>query len=115
MKVSEHGYWRNALVRTWGTIGLNPFTGRLMPAFLRHANLADIMIEVSGHTQHAGAPNQLLLLRFIDIFRDQIVSAGILDAPKLATLTGELTEHLSRPETCTLQPLLFQTWGRKPG
>jgi len=38
-----------------------------------------------------------------------------LDAAALAGLTGELTEHLSRPETFTLQPLLFHAWGRKPG
>jgi len=42
------------------------------------------------------------------------VSGGILDAAALAGLTGELTEHLSRPETFTLQPLLFHAWGRKP-
>jgi hypothetical protein len=33
----------------------------------------------------------------------------------LARPTGDLAEHLSRPETFTLQPLLFQAWGRKPG
>jgi len=105
----------DALVRTLGTIGLNPYLGRRMPAFLRDASLADVTVEVSGHTQRAGEPNQKLLLRFIDIFRDQIVSGGILDAAALAGLTGELTEHLSRPETFTLQPLLFHAWGRKPG
>jgi ubiquinone/menaquinone biosynthesis C-methylase UbiE len=105
----------DALVKTWKSIGLNPSAGRRMPALLRDAKLTDVTIEVSVHTQHAGEPNQLLLLRFIDIFRDQIVRGGTLDAPQLTRLTAELTEHLARPETFTLQPLLFQAWGRKPG
>jgi hypothetical protein len=65
--------------------------------------------------QHAGQPNQMLLLRFIDIFRDQIVDDCTIDATALGRLTDQLTEHLSKPETFTVQPLLFQVWGRKPG
>jgi ubiquinone/menaquinone biosynthesis C-methylase UbiE len=104
-----------ALVRTWQAIGMNPFTGRRMPALLRAADLTDVAIALSAHTQRAGQPNQLLLLRFIGIFRDRIISGGSIDASVLDRLTGELTEHLSRPETFTVQPLLFQAWGRKPG
>src|SRR5215469_8358873 len=76
---------------------------------------ADIAMEVHAHTEHAGEHNHLLLLRLIDIFRDQIVGGGFMDAPQLARLTGELKEHPSRPETFTLSPLLFLAWGRKPG
>jgi hypothetical protein len=94
---------------------MNPFTGRRMPALLRAADLTDVAIALSAHTQRAGQPNQLLLLRFIGIFRDRIISGGSIDASVLDRLTGELTEHLSRPETFTVQPLLFQAWGRKPG
>lgn len=105
-----------ALVRTWQAIGMNPFTGRRMPALLRAADLTDVAIALSARTQQAGQPNQLLLLRFIGIFRDRIISGGSsIDASVLDRLTGELTEHLSRPETFTVQPLLFQVWGRKPG
>jgi ubiquinone/menaquinone biosynthesis C-methylase UbiE len=104
-----------ALVRTWRAIGLNPFTGRRMPALLRAANLTDVTMALSAHTQQAGQPNQMLLLRFIDIFRDQIVDDGTIDAAALGRFTDQLTEHLSRPETFTVQPLLFQAWGRKPG
>jgi ubiquinone/menaquinone biosynthesis C-methylase UbiE len=104
-----------ALVSTWRTVGLNPFTGRRMPALLRAANLTDVTMALSAHTQHAGQPNQLLLLRFIDIFRDLILDGGTIDAAALGRLTGDLTEHLSRSETFTVQPLLFQAWGRKPG
>ena len=103
-----------ALVKTFRATGLDPFTGRRMPALLRDAGLVDVAIEVFGHTERAGQHNHLLLLRFIGIFRDQITAGGFLDAPQLARLTGELKEHLSRPETFTLAPLLFQVWGRKP-
>jgi ubiquinone/menaquinone biosynthesis C-methylase UbiE len=105
----------DALVQTWGTLGLDPFMGRRMPAFLRGAGLVDAAIEVRPHSWRPGEPNQLLLLRFIDIFRDQIVDGGFLDAPGLARLAVELEEHLSRPETFVMHPLLFQAWGRKPG
>jgi SAM-dependent methyltransferase len=111
-----HPAWNcllEALVRTLEMIGLDPFIGRRMPALLRDAELTDITIEVSSHTEHAGEPNHLLLLQFADIFRDQIVSGGAMDAPQLARLTGELRDHLARPDTFTLQPLLFQAWGRK--
>ena len=104
-----------ALVKTWRATGLDPFTGRRMPALLRDAGLVDVAVEVSGHAERAGQHNHLLLLRFIGIFRDQITGGGFLDAPQLARLTGELEEHLSRPETFTLAPLLFRVWGRKPG
>jgi ubiquinone/menaquinone biosynthesis C-methylase UbiE len=104
-----------ALVKTFRATGLDPFTGRRMPALLRDAGLVDVAIEVFGHTERAGQHNHLLLLRFIGMFQDQITADGFLDAPQLARLTGELEEHLSRPETFTLAPLLFQVWGRKPG
>jgi len=105
----------DALVKTWRRTGMDPFTGRHMPGLLHGAGLADIAIEVYAHTERAGVHNHLLLLRLIDIFRDQIVGGGFLDAPQLTRLTGELEEHLSRPETFTLSPLLFLAWARKPG
>jgi ubiquinone/menaquinone biosynthesis C-methylase UbiE len=105
----------DALVKAWRTTGMDPFTGRHMPGLLRGAGLADIAIEVYAHTERAGEHNHLLLLRLIDIFRDQIVGGGFMDGPQLARRTGELEEHLSRPETFTLSPLLFLAWGRKPG
>jgi ubiquinone/menaquinone biosynthesis C-methylase UbiE len=104
-----------ALVKTLSSIGLDPFTGRRLPALLRDANLTDVAIEVSGHTQQAGDPNHLLPLRLTDIFGKQMVSSGGIDAPRLGQLEAQLAEHLARPETFTLQPLLFQVWGRKPG
>ena len=105
----------DALVKAWRTTGMDPFTGRHMQGLLRSAGLADIAIEVYAYTERASEHNHLLLLRLIDIFRDQIVGGGFLDAPQLARLTGELEEHLSRPETFTLSPLLFLAWARKPG
>jgi ubiquinone/menaquinone biosynthesis C-methylase UbiE len=105
----------DALVKAWGTLGLDPFTGRHLPALLRDAGLVDVAVKVSAHLQRLGDPNQLLLLRLIGIFRDQIVDGGFLDAPQLAQLAGDLEEHLSRPETFTVAPVLFHAWGRKPG
>jgi len=105
----------DALIKAWGMIGLDPFTGRRIPAFLREAGLVDVAIEIRGHTWRPGQPNQLLLLRFVDIFRGQIIDGGFLDAPGLARLAIELEEHLSMPTTYVIHPLLFQAWGRKPG
>ena len=105
----------DALIKAWATIGLDPFTGRRIPGFLRDTGLDDVAIEVRGHTWRPGQPNQLLLLRFVDIFRSQIADGGFLDAPRLAQLATELEEHLSAPGTFVIHPLLFQAWGRKAG
>ena len=76
-----------ALVKTFRATGLDPFTGRRMPALLRDAGLLDVAIEVSGHTERAGQHNHSLLLRFVGIFQDQITADGFLDAPQ-HTSTG---------------------------
>lgn len=105
----------DALIKAWATIGLDPFTGRRIPGFLRDAGLADVAIEVRGHTWRPGQPNQLLLLRFVDIFRSQIVDGGFRDASRLARLATDLEGHLSAPGTFVIHPLLFQAWGQKAG
>jgi hypothetical protein len=66
-----------------------------------------------GHIWRPGQPNQMLLLRFVDIFRSQIVDGRFLAAARLDQLATELEEHLSAPGTFVIHPLLFQAWGRK--
>jgi ubiquinone/menaquinone biosynthesis C-methylase UbiE len=112
-----HPAWNSlldALVKAWRTLSLDPFTGRRIPAFLRDAGLVDTAIEARARTWRPGDPGQLLLLRFIDIFRSKIVEGGILDARQLARLAAELEEHLQEPGTFVMHPLLFQAWGRRP-
>jgi ubiquinone/menaquinone biosynthesis C-methylase UbiE len=104
----------NALIAAWQAAGLDPFIGRRMPALLRDAGLTDISLDAHAHIWHSSDPYQRLLLTFIDIFRDRIISGGFLTADQLDRLTTELDQHLAQPETFVVYLLFFQAWGRKP-
>jgi hypothetical protein len=46
--------------------------------------------------------------------RGFLLEAEESERARLLPRFGELTEHLAKPETFTLQPLSFRAWGRKP-
>jgi hypothetical protein len=103
----------DALVAAWQAAGLDPFIGRRMPALLRNAGLIDISLDVHARIWRFTDPYQMLLLKFLGIFRDRILSGGFLTAGQLDRLTTELHEHLAKPETFVIYALFFQAWGRK--
>ncbi|MGH3572816.1 MAG: hypothetical protein ACRDS0_34260 [Pseudonocardiaceae bacterium] len=73
------------------------------------------MVDAHARIWRCDDRYQGLLLTFIGIFRDRIISGGLLGADQLDRLTAELHEHLRRPDTSVIYSLFFQAWGRKPG
>lgn len=114
----SHPAWTtlfDALIAAWQAAELDPFIGRRMPALLRDAGLIDISVDAHARIWRCDDRYQRLLLTFIGIFHDRIISGGLLGADQLDRLTAELHEHLRRSDTFVIYSLFFQAWGRKPG
>jgi hypothetical protein len=58
-------------------------------------------------------PYHSLLLRFVEIHRDRILTGAALTAHELDAAVHRLGTHLADPSTYTLYATLFQAWGRK--
>lgn len=98
----------NALVAAWQAAGLDPFIGRGMPALLGEAGLTEISLDAHARVWRCTDPYQTLLLTFIGIFRDWIISGGFLTPDELDRLTAELRRHLAQPEIFVIYPLFFR-------
>ena len=48
------------------------------------------------------------------LVREVIVAAGEFTADEVDSYTATLRAHLEMPGTLTLQPLMWQAWGRVP-
>ena len=44
----------------------------------------------------------------------RLLGAHVADAERLTADAAAVREHLSRPDTITCQPLLWQAWGVRP-
>ncbi len=104
----------DALIAAWKAAGPDPFIGRRMPRLLGDAGLIDISFDAHARIWRSHDPYQRLLLTFIGIFRNRIISGGFLTADQLDRLTVELHEHLAQPDTFVIDSLFFHAWGRKP-
>jgi hypothetical protein len=57
---------------------------------------------------------QTFLLTIASLVGDVIVAAGELTADELDSYVTELRAHLETPGTLTMQPVMWQAWGRVP-
>jgi ubiquinone/menaquinone biosynthesis C-methylase UbiE len=106
LKVALHDAWRAA--------ASDLFIGRRLPSLLGRSGLTEVGCDVHAHLWRAGDLYQTLLLRFVDIFRERILEAGLLGESELDDLAGELERHLAKSDTFVTHPLFFQAWGKKP-
>jgi len=61
-----------------------------------------------GHTRRA------IFWQFLQNVRDRILEQDLITEEEFSELTGQLQEHLRRPDTLVVSHLFFQVWGRKP-
>jgi SAM-dependent methyltransferase len=95
--------------------GRDVYIGRRLHRLLIDAGLVDVQVQVHALTWRPGHPNHLLLMTVVEHLRDQILESGIYGEDNLDGDLGVLRVHLERPDSLTVQPLICQAWGRKPG
>ncbi|MFD3723163.1 methyltransferase domain-containing protein [Streptomyces sp. NPDC058674] len=99
----------------WRRSGMDVHLGRRLPRLLREAGLTDIGVDAGIRVFQHDHPYQTLLVDRAELCRDALVDGGLTSHAALDRLTGELREHLARPGTVVVHPVLFQAWGRVPG
>ncbi|MDT7745669.1 MAG: hypothetical protein QOE59_4747 [Actinomycetota bacterium] len=104
----------DALERVWQRAGLDVHIGRRLEGMLRAAGLVDVGACAHQKLARPGDLNQTNVLRFVEICRERLLSAGEFSAGQLDALVEALGEHLARPDTVVLDKLFFQAWGRRP-
>jgi SAM-dependent methyltransferase len=87
--------------------------GRRLPALLRKAGLVDIEVAAHARVFSPADPYHHLLLRFVEIHRDRILTGAALTPDELDAAVHRLGRHLADTGTYTLYATLFQAWGRK--
>jgi SAM-dependent methyltransferase len=88
--------------------------GRRLTGLLRAAGFADVGVNVQARVNHPGDFHQQLLLVFVQLFWEKIITRGLLQEEELNTLLEQLRLHLADPATLVVSPMLFQAWGHKP-
>jgi ubiquinone/menaquinone biosynthesis C-methylase UbiE len=86
--------------------------GRRLAGLLREARLDEVQVRATARVTQVGDYYQTFLLTIADLVREVIVQAGELTADELDAHTAALRAHLESPGTLTLQPVMWQAWGR---
>lgn len=113
-----HPAWdrmRAAVERSWTDRGCDVYVGRRLPTLLRDAGLVDVGFRAVSRVWLPADAYQTLLLTFGGIYRDAIVSGGLLTEQEFDETAADLRAHLEAPGTYTLYALFCQAWGRRPG
>jgi SAM-dependent methyltransferase len=111
-----HPAWdrlRDALAQMRRDAGLDVHIGRRLPAMLARAGIVDIRVDVHTPVLRRGDPDHRLLLTFVQLHRQRLVTGGHLVAPEIDALCAALGEHLDRDDTLSIYALFFQAWGHK--
>lgn len=89
--------------------------GRRLHRLLRDAGLVDVEVHAQAPIWRLGHPYHQLLITFVGLVRAQILERALYGEDDLDADLDALRNHLEKPESLTVQPLIFQAWGRKPG
>ena len=111
-----HPAWERLLSATltiWREGG-DPCIGRRLPGLLRGAGLTDVGFNVHVPVWRPGDLYQMLLLHFVELFREKLIARRLLTEAELIDLVQEVRSHLDDPGTIVLHWLFCQAWGRKP-
>lgn len=103
---------RAAILNAYRRTGRDFNIGRRIARMLRDAGLDDVRVRATARVTHAGEYYQTFLLTIAGLVADVIVSAGELTADELDSYATALRAHLDSPDTLTLQPVMWQAWGR---
>ena len=106
---------RAAILDTYRRTGKDFNIGRRIGRMLRNAGLDQVQVRATARVTHAGEYYQTFLLTIAGLVGDVIVEAGTLTADELESYETTLRAHLELPGTLTMQPVMWQAWGRSPG
>jgi SAM-dependent methyltransferase len=112
-----HPAWealRSAVTGAYRAAGKDFDIGRRAARLLRDCGLQDVQLRVTARVTRPGDYYQTFLLALAHLLRDQILAGG-LNSEELDAHSAALRAHLASPGTVTSQPLMWQTWGRRPG
>jgi ubiquinone/menaquinone biosynthesis C-methylase UbiE len=113
-----HPAWvalRDLLHQLWASRGFDPYLGRRLPRMLAASGLTDVQAMVHAGVDDRTQPYQRLIVEFATRFTPQLASLGLATAQEVASLSGQLSEHLDDPGTIVVRAMNVQAWGRVPG
>ena len=89
--------------------------GRKLFALLRRSGLSELRVRPCMHALRAGQPMMLHIPTTLEVMRESVLSMGLMSAPELDQVLGDLRKHLSEPETLMIAYAMIQVTGRVPG
>lgn len=105
---------RAAILNAYRRTGKDFSIGRRIARMLRDAGLDEVQVRATARVTHAGEYYQTFLLTIASLVGEVIVAAGELTADELDSYATALRAHLESPGTLTIQPVMWQAWGRVP-
>jgi ubiquinone/menaquinone biosynthesis C-methylase UbiE len=105
---------RAELVEMFPRAGKDFRIGRRVLHLLRDAGLRDVRVRPTARVTHPGDYYQTFLLALCRLLREPLLAGGTLTAEQLDHHVALARDHLTRPDTITCQPVLWQAWGVKP-
>jgi ubiquinone/menaquinone biosynthesis C-methylase UbiE len=105
---------RAAILNAYRRTGKDFSIGRRIARMLRDAGLDEVQVRATARVTNAGEYYQTFLLTIASLVGEVIVAAGELTADELDSYATALRAHLESPGTLTIQPVMWQAWGRVP-
>jgi SAM-dependent methyltransferase len=104
---------RHAITAAYARNGKDFDIGRKAGRLLGEAGLADVHIRATARATRSGDFYQTFIITLASLLADEVAEPGLFDRDQFDHRIHVLHEHLSRPETITLQPIIWQAWGTK--
>lgn len=101
-----------AILNAYRRTGKDFNIGRRIARMLRGAGLDDLRVRATARVTRVGDYYQTFLLTIAGLVRDVIIASGELTADEIDSYTAALRTHLVSPGTMTIQPVMWQAWGR---
>ena len=105
---------RAELIAVYPRTGKDFDLGRRTARLLRQASLQDVEVRATSRITRPGDYFHTFLVTLCALLREPLLGGHALTPDRLDCYIAELRDHLSRPDTITCQPLLWQAWGVKP-
>lgn len=106
--------FRTEVVNAYRRSGKDFNIGRRIARLLREAGLEDVRVRATARVTQPGEYYQTFLLTIATLVRDVILASGGLAADEFDSYSAALRAHLALPGTLTVQPLMWQAFGRLP-
>jgi ubiquinone/menaquinone biosynthesis C-methylase UbiE len=112
-----HPSWRvlrDMVHQLWISRGFDGHIGRRLPQLLADAGLGEAQVRAHSGFDRSDFWNQRLLIDFARRFTPLLVELDLVTPAELDTLVVSVAEHLDRPDTLVIRPLLVQAWAPSP-